>query len=266
MNKISIDKKYYFNFIDISAEEVKKILLSLLEENFDNLNDSSKMLAKIIYSDNFNISSLRKKAINSRWESYPQKSYPQSIQNIQTIQNIQPSPPTSPTSRLIINKNNKINQEAGTQDENLATKHRNCFSSHLEDCLRVPIRSDEERKPFVDMFTVIMDEIKYHKAYQVAMYEIIDTIIEMYDKVKADKRFRFGKIYIYQEDITKIVLGLTYSDLEPLLKQLAYRNTDESIYTLTKSKPTTIKNHPYYILSSLLKNLSKGELKNGEKV
>ena len=104
-----------------------------------------------------------------------------------------------------------------------------------------------------------MHEIQYHEKYKDAMLEIIDTIIEMYDKVNADKRFRFGKIYIYKEDINRLVLDLTYDEIEPLLKQLAYRNPDDVMYKFTKSKPAEIKNHPYYILTGLLKNSSKGE-------
>lgn len=256
MKKISIDKKYYFNFVNLPPEEVKNIILSLLGENMQNLTEGSKMLAQIIYNDNSSISSLRKETAEKRWKSYPQKSYPHSMQ---TMQNMQTLPPTSPNSRLINNKNNIINQEAPTTARDSQEKGKNCFSPHSDFCSRVPVRTEEERKPFLDMFTVIMHEIQYHEKYKDAMLEIIDTIIEMYDKVNADKRFRFGKIYIYKEDINRLVLDLTYDEIEPLLKQLAYRNPDDVMYKFTKGKPAEIKNHPYYILTGLLKNSSKGE-------
>lgn len=260
MKKISIDKKYYFNFIDISPEEVKKILLSLLSDNFEGLTEGSKVLAQVIYNDNSSISNLRRETAERRWQSYPQKSYPHLMQNMQTMQNmqnVQTLPPASPYSREIINKNNINKSLAPPEAEGSERrKKKNCFSTHFGECSRVPVRTEEERKPYLDMFTVIMHEIRFHEKYKVAMLEIIDTIIEIYDKLKTDKRLRFGKVYIYQEDITKIVLSLTYSEIEPLLKQLAYRNADDSVYEITKSKPTEIKNHPYYILSSLLKNLS----------
>ena len=69
MKSIAINKKYFFNFIDLSPEETKKIIISLLSEDLSNLNGNSKVLAQVIYNDNFIISNKRKKAIKKRWEN-----------------------------------------------------------------------------------------------------------------------------------------------------------------------------------------------------
>ena len=69
MKCIAINKKYLFSFIELSSEETKKIIISLLNEDLSNLNGNSKVLAQVIYNDNFIISNKRKKAIKKRWQN-----------------------------------------------------------------------------------------------------------------------------------------------------------------------------------------------------
>ncbi len=69
MKSIAINKKYLFSFIELSSEETKKIIISLLNEDLSNLNGNSKVLAQVIYNDNFIISNKRKKAIKKRWQN-----------------------------------------------------------------------------------------------------------------------------------------------------------------------------------------------------
>lgn len=275
MKKISININHFLTFSELSAEKVKKIILGLLAGDIEGINDAEcRGIARIITNENITLSEIRKKSGSSRCsnksnvqELSTQKSYPQGKlceQTKQNEQNEQNSPLASPYSREIKKLNINISH-SGAQ----GCGKNNCFNQHLEECARLPEKTVEEREQFVKAFSDIFDEINkfgYDKEpnnpdydatekivrenkkqkYLDAMFEIIDTFIEMFKALESLRYIQCGKEKLFKEDIAQMAIRCNYDILARILYQLAYR-------------PGEIKNHPYYILRSIRKNLKEKE-------
>lgn len=278
MKKISINTNHFLTFSQLPAEKVKSIVVGLLSGDITNIQDAeSRGIALIISNESLTLSAIRKKAGSTKSDceklstqknlSYPHKigeKPEQSEQSEQSEQNEQSLPLASPSNRMTKNINIKLNQ-SGVRD----VEKSNCFNQHLEKCERVPVRTEEEREPYVKAFNDIfaeIDKMGYEKSeddpnfdsikkiakesqkqlYLNALYEIIDTFIEMLDKFKTTKYLHCGKEKLFRDDIAQMILRCDYSVLYKILYQLAIR-------------PTTIENHPYYILRSIYKNLKEKE-------
>lgn len=278
MKKISININHFLTFSELSGEKVKKIILGLLAGDIEGINDAEcRGIARTITNENIALSEIRKKSGGSRilnksdvQELSTQKGYPQgkpceqTEQNEQNEQNEQSFPLASPYLRETKNKNKNITH-SGTQ----GCGKINCFNQHLEKCARVPEKTSQEREQYIKAFSDIFAEINkfgYDKEpnspdydaiekivrdnkkqkYLDAMFEVIDTFIEMFKALETVKYIHCGKEKLFKEDVGKIVVWCNYDVLSRVLYQLAYR-------------PGEIKNHPYYILRSIWKNLKEKE-------
>lgn len=135
---------------------------------------------------------------------------------------------------------------------------KNCFNTHLNECSRVPVRTDTDRKMLLKSWYKIVDEVTsfnsknkddYWCEHQIelrknALLEIVDTVLEMIDCLKLNGCVMCGKEKLTNEHIAKMVIYCDYDDLKNIIWQLAY-------------SPEKIKNHPYYILRAIYKNLTQ---------
>lgn len=275
--KISIGMKYLSIFSELDGQKVKQIIVGLLSEDLEVIKDKESLaIAKIIYSENNRISSIRRNAKIANTptkddkkidlSTYPQKSYTQSSQSAQSAQTF---PLASPFERMTKNYNNKLNITRESEPQ----KKQNCFNQHLVNCARVPIRTAEERKIYLDIFRDTFDEIekdfeysinpdnelydpckkivkeKTKQSYINAMLEIIDTFIEIMEKLETVRYIHCGKERIFKEDVAKMAINCNYKIFKKILYQLAIN-------------PDGITNHPYYILTSIWKNIR--EFNGGE--
>lgn len=104
MKKISININHFLTFSQLSAENVKNIILGLLAENIEGINDAEcRGIARTIINENLALSEKRRAAKCSKiitkaekQELSTQNGYLQSEQNEQSEQNKQTSPPCIP--------------------------------------------------------------------------------------------------------------------------------------------------------------------------
>lgn len=241
MKKISINKKYELNFINLTPKEVKAILLALFKEDLTELTPKCKMLAQIIYNENFTLSQKRRMAKKQETQNLELStmSYPQCEQNEQNEQ----IPLNNPPKGLIkiINNNNTHTRE----------NYINIFKQHLNESGRVRERSEEEREPYKKALESFFKEYSsmFDQKRRDALIEIIDTIIEAREQVQTQKGLCFKSRVLTLGDIAKLVVDIEEKNIRPILNYLNF-------------PPNPIKNRPYYILSCLINN---SETKRGEK-
>lgn len=240
-NKLSIDKrKYTRTFVDLSPEEVKEVLLALLRDDLSHLNPTLKMLAQIIYNENFTLRETRRKARTQNAEviHISTKSYPHFEQNEQNEQNPLNNPPG-----LIKNINN---------NKYTSAREGNVFNKHLNTSERVPVRSDEERRFYIeglkDIFELYTlkkgekesDHPEYAKRKE-ALLEVIDTLIEAREQAESVKGLKFKGRTLKPEDLARITIDIVEENIKPVLNYLNF-------------PVNQIRNRPYYILSCLINN------------
>lgn len=271
--KISISTKYLLMFSELDGKKVKQIIVGLLSGDLEQITDKeSLVIAKIISSENNTLSEIRRNAKFSNMRSSKERvelstqSYPHSQQSAQSAQNQQVFPLASPFQRMTKNYNNNL---ISTHEGKTEKTNQNCFSQHLVNCARVPIRTESERKIYVDVFQKVFDDIEEDKGYHIspdddkfdmsikiaheqtkqayikAMFEIVDTFIEMSDRLKTAQYIHCGKDKLFGEDIGKMALMCDY---EHVLKKVLYQ---------LAINPEGITNHPYYILCAIWKNVKE---------
>lgn len=230
MKKISIDKKYLTTIQDLTSKEVKEILISLLSEQINCLNGKARILAQIIYNENFIISESRKRIKKS-------ESYPHFLQNSQNLQN-SPHTPLLRTDNNINYINNQVGQET-----------TNIFHLHKSECKRVAFKSESERLSFKQLLKPLFEEScvifnDSDKTYNI-LIEIIDTLIEAKEEAQLNSEFKFKSNKLNETDIFKLTYFIDLDLLNGLVKLLANKSN--------------IANRPYYILSSLINYKNKVE-------
>ncbi|MGN1208289.1 MAG: hypothetical protein ACI4TI_02370 [Christensenellales bacterium] len=276
MKKISINTNHLMTFSELSAEKVKKIIIGLLVGDLQSIHDAEcRGIARIILNENLMLSEKRRASkksasnlnnveeeLSTQNELSTQKNNEQSEQTQQSEQNEQIFPLASPILRMTNNKKININSSRAQ-----GCGKNNCFNQHLTECERVPIKTEKQREPFFKAFKDIFEKINqfgydkkpedpgYNLANKIAkednknrylnaMTEIIDTFIEMLEKLETSKFINCGKERLSKEDIAQMALRCNYDVLRKVLYQLAYESKK-------------IVNHPYYILKSIWQNIKE---------
>ena len=120
---------------------------------------------------------------------------------------------SEPTQNLNVNVNDNVNvsvnDNVNVNQELVYKNKKNIFEDYENAgaCVRVPVRTEEERHPYLHYYREFF-EWCFHDKFKQAGYEVIDTIIEAREQARSEQGLKFNQRFynfnLFVEKIAKI--------------------------------------------------------------
>ena len=137
------------------------------------------------------------------------------------------------------NDNPYINDNVNVDLVSYNKTKKNIFSDYARThaCERVPIKTQNERQPFIDFFDKYF-KYCFNEELKSSAYEVIDTILEAFYQANTKECLKYSQKVIDNKSFCKTLVNLDSDKFEDIVSQVTFN--------------ATIRNRPSYILSCIL--------------
>ncbi len=137
------------------------------------------------------------------------------------------------------NDNPYVNDNVNVDLVSYNKTKKNIFSDYARThaCERVPIKTQNERQPFIDFFDKYF-KYCFNEELKSSAYEVIDTILEAFYQANTKECLKYSQKVIDNKSFCKTLVNLDSDKFEDIVSQVTFN--------------ATIRNRPSYILSCIL--------------